>query len=109
PDRAAVAAAQADLQVGERAMALQALHDGPPLLGLEVDAAGPVAHQVLRAGEAQDARAGLVALDDAPVDRVAEHAGQVALEEQAVAGLRRALGGLGPAPLAHVAEAPHPA
>jgi hypothetical protein len=87
PQRRAVAAPQADLGVAERALIAQLLHEAVAIVAVGVEVPGAGAEKLLARGEAEDARAGFVAVEDAAVDGGAVDAGEVALEEDAIARL----------------------
>src|SRR5262249_19756351 len=87
PDRAAVLAPEADLVV-RQVLPLEQLGDrGLAVLALQVHVPGGLLEHLLARGVAEDAREGLVAVEDPAVERGAVHAREVALEEGAVAFL----------------------
>ena len=92
PDEAAVLALQAELVVGQ-GLALEELGErGLPVLRLDVEVPGGLLEDFLARGVSEDAREGLVAVEDPALERRAVDAGEVALEEGAVPLLRETQG-----------------
>ena len=86
---AAVLALQAELVVGQ-ALALEELGQGGlAVFGVQIEVPGRLLEDLLPRGVAEDPGEGLVAVEDPAVERRAVDAGEVALEERAVALLRQ--------------------
>ena len=92
PDEAPVLALQAELVVGQ-GLALEELRErGLPVFRLDVEVPGGLLEDFLAGGVSEDAREGLVAVEDPALERRAVHPGEVALEESAVPLLRETQG-----------------
>ena len=95
PDGAAVLAPQRDFAAGHHPFAADLVDEIAALLGILIELARGLLHQLLARGEAEDAGHRVVAIEDAAVDRVAVDARQIALEQDAMALLAPAQRGLG--------------